>query len=172
MKKLLIMLMISTAVFAKAFTLSVGIENSGTFSDSYETSSNPRLDLELLNHNKKFGFGIATGLNYINIDTLNYLITTNISLNTALNIIENDVYKVYLGLNVGYPYAFLTNYHPDSDLESIHPKFFYEVKFGTYYNDFNFNLGLSSIYVDKVYLKKTSSGVINRFSVSAGFLAF
>ena len=172
LKKILIYFLFCSFIFAKSFTLSVGIENPGTFLNSYPTDSNSRVDIEFLNHEKRLGFGLGAGINYVNVANENYLLTTNLSINTALNIVSNELYTVYLGVNVGYPYAFVTVYHPEIKLESLHPKFYYEVKFGGYYNDFNLNIGLSSINLETVLDRQTSSATIYRLSVNAGFLIF
>ena len=172
LKKIITYILFSTVLFAKSFTISIGAENPGTFMNGYSTDSNPRLDIEFMNHEKRLAFGLGAGINYINIDKENYLLTTNLSLNTAVNIVTNDLYSVYLGLNIGYPYGFVTVYHPESSLESLHTKFYYEIKFGTYYNDFNINIGLSTIILDEILNKENSSGTITRLSVNAGFLLF
>ena len=172
MKKIIIYMLFSSLCIAKSFTLSVGIENAGSFSNGYEVDSNPRIDIEYLNHDRAFAFGVGGGINYVNIDKENYLLLTSVSLNSAINIVNNELYKVYGGLNLGYPYPFVTVYHVGNNIISVHPTFFHELKLGVYYNDFNANLGYSSIYLKKDLNGNKTTDKINRISVSAGFLLF
>lgn len=172
MKKIIIYILFSSLCIAKSFTLSVGVENSGNFDNGYEVDSNPRVDLEYLNHEKTFAFGIGGGINYVNVDKENYLLLTSISLNSAVNIVNNEVYKVYAGLNLIYPYPFVTVYHVDNNIVSIHPSFSHELKVGVYYNDFNASLGLSTIYLKKAYSNTETTDKINRLSVNVGYLLF
>lgn len=172
MKKLFLFITFSTLIFGKNFTLSVGAENSGAFKSNYTTDSNPRIDVEFLNHENRLGFGMGTGINYINIDKQNYLLTTNISLNSSLNIINNELYQVYLGVNVGYAYPFVTVYHVENDLYFMKTNFYYEFKVGTYYNDFNINIGLSNLYLKKSVNNILTKDSVYRLSINAGFLLF
>lgn len=172
MKKIIVYILFSSICLAKSFTLSIGIENAGNFDNGYEVDSNPRIDIEYLNHDKTFAFGIGGGINYVNVDKENYLLLTSISLNSAVNIFSNELYKVYGGINIAYPYPFVTVYHVDNNIVSIHPSFSYELKLGMNYNDFNASLGLSTIYLKKAQANTETTDKINRLSVSAGYLLF
>ena len=90
----------------------------------------------------------------------------------ATYIVNNEVYKVYAGLNLVYPYPFVTVYHVDNNIVSIHPSFSHELKVGVYYNDFNASLGLSTIYLKKAYSNTETTDKINRLSVNVGYLLF
>lgn len=172
LKKFLIYILLTSYIFGKNFTLFIGVENSGDFKTSFTTDANPRIDIEFLNHEKKIGIGIGSGINYVNIDKNNYLMTTNISLNTALNLINSETYSAYAGLNIGYSYPFVTVYHLDNNLDFIKTNFYYEFKIGAYYNDFNINIGLSTIFLDKSVNNVQSSDSLSRLSINGGFLLF
>lgn len=173
MKKILLFTIFSLEIFAKSFTLSLGIENPGEFQNkNYTSDSNPKIDVEYLHYFNKLGIGVSGGLNFLNVEKENYSLITNISVNGALKLIEMDSYYLYTQLNVGYPYSFVSTYHSDNQLQSLEPYFYHELKVGMVYNDFNINVGINTTYLVLKENNKTYDDSLTRLSINLGFLAF
>lgn len=174
LKKILFYVFFTLHIFAKTISLSVGIENPGKFKTySGASNINPKIDIDYTYYfNNRFGFGTSVGLNYINIDEKNYLLTTSVSCNTALKIIENEQYTFYALFKIGYPYDFVTFYHNDSDLVFIKPILFHELSFGILYNSFILNLAFSSTYINANYTSGSSEDRLDRISINGGVFVF
>lgn len=166
-------MVLSLSLFSKSFTLSLGIENPGKFqSNNYTSNSSPRFDIEYLHYFNKFGAGFSGGINFLNIEKENYSLMTNISVNGALKLIQMENYYIYTQLNLGYSYSFITTYHMDNNLQSVEPNLYNEIKLGMIYNDFNINIGISTIYLKLSENNKSSDDSLSRLSINLGFLVF
>lgn len=157
---------------AKSYTLSIGIENPSKLSSEYKTLGNPRVDIDYIYYFNKIGIGYGLGANYININNVNYLLTTSLSFNTALKLVEKETYTVYSQINVGYPYNFVTTYHNEDSLQYLSPIFYYEFKLGLIYNNFNGNVGITTTYLNSSENNVVSGDSLSRISVNLGYLVY
>lgn len=173
LKKIFLFIVLSFSLFSKSFTLSLGIENSGKLqSSNYISNGNPRFDIEYLHYFNKLGVGFSGGINFLNIEEENYSLMTNVSVNGALKLIQMENYYIYTQLNLGYSYSFITTYHMDNNLQSVEPNLYNEIKLGMIYNDFNINIGISTVYLKLSENNKSYNDSLSRLSINLGFLIF
>ena len=173
MKKIFLFLLLSFSLFSKSFTLSLGIENSGELqNNNYVSNGKPRFDIEYLHYFDKLGVGLSGGINFLNIEQENYSLMTTLSIDGALKLAQMENYYIYTQLNLGYSYSFVTTYHMDNLLQSVEPNLYYEFKLGMIYNDFNINIGISTIYLKLSENNKSYDDSLSRLSVNLGFLVF
>ena len=173
MKKIFLFIILSFSLFSKSFTLSLGIENSGEFQNSnYISDNNPKIEIEYLHYFNIIGVGVTGGINFLNINEENYSLMTSVSVDGALKIIQMEKYYIYAQLNLGYSYGFVTTYHTDNLLQSVEPNLYNEFKLGVIYNDFNINVGLSTLYLNLSENNKSYNDTLSRLSINLGFLTF
>lgn len=173
MKKLLLLFLFSSSLFASSMSVSLGIENVGIFKNSdYKSDLNPRLDLEYRFDLGNFEVGPGISANVINVDSVRYAVITNLSLNTRYNFVNNENFKVYTQLNIGYPYIFIKTYHMNNELQFFETSLAYELKFGFVKNNFDMNLGIGTTILEYSKNDVMYEDQLKRISVSVGYLLF